>query len=79
MAEAGLPALQILPASPGPQVLQLPQQPVQPVQPPIAPDQAVSPTQLIQHMPQINGSYFKPEFAGKPEEDAGAHLHRMND
>ena len=30
-------------------------------------------------MPQLIWSYFKPEFAGKPDEDAEAHLHRMND
>ena len=28
---------------------------------------------------QLNLSYFKPEFAGKPEEDAGAYLLRTND
>ena len=28
---------------------------------------------------QLNWSYFKPEFAGKPEEDAEAHLLRTND
>ena len=30
-------------------------------------------------MPQLNWSYFKPEFSGKPEEDAEAHLLRTND
>ena len=29
--------------------------------------------------PQLNWSHFKPEYAGKPEEDAEAHLLRMND
>ena len=29
--------------------------------------------------PQLNWSYFKPEFAGKSEEDVEAHLLRMND
>ena len=29
--------------------------------------------------PQLNWSYFKPEFVGKPDEDAEAHLLRMND
>ena len=29
--------------------------------------------------PQLNWSYCKPEFAGKPEEDAEAHLLRTND
>ena len=28
---------------------------------------------------QLNWSYFKPEFAGKPEEDAEEHLLRTND
>ena len=28
---------------------------------------------------QLNWSYFKPEFAGKPEEDVEAHLLRTND
>ena len=28
---------------------------------------------------QLNWPYFKPEFAGKPEEDAEAHLLRTND
>ena len=30
-------------------------------------------------VPQLNWSYFKPEFSGKPEEDAVAHLLRTND
>ena len=30
-------------------------------------------------MPQLNWSHFKPEFTEKPEEDAEAHLLRMND
>ena len=29
-------------------------------------------------MPQLNWSYFKPEFPGKPEEDVVAHLLRTN-
>ena len=28
---------------------------------------------------QLNWSYFKPEFSGKPEEDVVAHLLRTND
>ena len=28
---------------------------------------------------QLNWSYFKPEFTGKPEDDAEAHLLRTND
>ena len=30
------------------------------------------------HVPQLNGSHFKPEFAGKPDEDEEAHLLRTN-
>ena len=30
-------------------------------------------------VPQLNWSYFKPEFSGKPEEDAEAHLLKTND
>ena len=30
-------------------------------------------------VPQLSWSYFKPEFSGKPEEDAVAHLLRTND
>ena len=30
-------------------------------------------------MIHLNWSYFKPEFSGKPDEDAEAHLHHKND
>ena len=30
-------------------------------------------------VPQLSWSYFKPEFSGKPEEDAVVHLLRTND
>ena len=30
-------------------------------------------------MPQLNWSHFKPEFTGKPDEDAEAHLLSTND
>ena len=30
-------------------------------------------------MPQLNWSHFKPEFAGKPKDDAEGHLLRMNE
>ena len=49
-----------------------PNQPNQPNQPPILPDPMANPQQL-------NWSYFKPEFAGKADEDAEAHLLRTND
>ena len=32
-----------------------------------------------QQIIHINWSYFKPEFSGKPEEDAEAHLIRTSD
>ena len=35
--------------------------------------------QQAQHMPQLNWLHFKPEFSGKLEEDAEAHLLRTND
>ena len=44
-----------------------------PVQPPGPPDQ------IINQMPQLNWSYFKPEFSGEPEEDVEVHLLRTND
>ena len=31
------------------------------------------------HLQQLNWSYFKPDFSGKPEEDAEEHLLRTND
>ena len=30
-------------------------------------------------MLQLNWSHFKPKYSGKPDEDAEAHLLRMND
>ena len=41
---------------------------VQPALPPAQPGQ----------VPKLNWSHFKPEFAGKPDEDAKAHLLRTN-
>ena len=72
MADAGLPAPPTL------QAPLAPQPPAQPVQPPI-PSAKLVPAQPIQHMSQLNWSHFKPEFAGKPDEEAEAHLLRMND
>ena len=62
---------------PAPQAQQAPQQPVQPVQLSVAPNQSV-PRQQTQHIIQLNWSYIKPGFTGKPV-DAEAHLLRMND
>ena len=52
--------------------------------PPTPPAQVPNPVQLLQIQvqqvqPQLNWSYFKPEFSGKPEEDAEGHLLRTND
>ena len=64
-----------------------PQDPQPPQNPPIPPvpqihhaPQApqVSATALP-HMPPLNWSHFKPEFSGKPDKDANAHLLRTND
>ena len=65
MADAGSP---VPPAPPAPQA-PAPQPP---------PAQRVQQIQPI-HVPQLNWSHFKLQFAGKPEEDAEAHLLRMND
>ena len=46
--------------------------PASPVQPIVLPAQPGP-------IPWLNWSHFKPEFAGKPDEDAEAHLLRMND
>ena len=45
---------------------------------PNQPNQPFLPTQMAQPH-QLNWAYFKPEFSGKPEEDAEAHLPRTND
>ena len=58
--------------------LSAPPAPQQRVQPTVPPNQPI-PAQPIQHMPQLNWSHFKPAFAGKPDEDAEAHLLRTND
>ena len=53
---------------------------VPPVQPPIHPALPIpaQPMQLA-HVPQLNWSHFKPEFAGTPDENAEIHLPRKND
>ena len=52
------------------------EQPNQPKQPPNLP---ANPPDPVANQQQLNWSYFKPEFLGKPEEDAEAHLLRTND
>ena len=71
------PAPQPLPVMPPSPPEQLPVPPVQPILPPA---QSI-PTQPFQPapMPQLNWSYVKPEVAGKPDENAKAHLLRTND
>ena len=55
----------------------------QPNLPHIQPNQPPNQVQNIQvamaQLQQLNWSYFKPEFSGKPEEDAEEHLLRTND
>ena len=68
---------------PDPVQLQIPPahvpNPVQPQNPPKqVPNPMLPPAPPVQK-PQLNWSYFKPEFSGKAEEDAEAHLLRTND
>ena len=53
-----------------------PNQANQPTLPPNQPPYLPNP---MANQQQLNWSYFKPEFAGKPEEEAEAHLLRTND
>ena len=43
-----------------------------------APQTLQQSAQQAQHIPQLNWSHFKPEFSGKPEENAEEHLLRTN-
>ena len=63
------PALSVQPPVP---LTQLRVPPVQPIAPPIQPIQP-------RHMPQLSWLHFKPEFAGKPDKDVEARLHRTNE
>ena len=76
MTDGGPPAPQPPPIIP-PVVPPVP--PVQALAPPAQP--IIPPIQPIQPapVPQLNWSHFKPEFAGKPDEDVEAHLLRNND
>ena len=58
---------------------QLPPNPMQPQNPPANPPNPVQPQAPPVQMLQLNWSYFKPDFSGKPEEDVIAHLLRTND
>ena len=55
------------------------QSPAPPAQPAVPLAQPVVPPFPPGPMPQLNWSHFKPEFTGKPDEDAEAHLLRIND
>ena len=66
------------------EVLEQPNQ-INQINQPNQPNQCNQPNQ-VQNLPivmvqqqQLNWSYFKPEFSGKPEEDAEEHLVRTND
>ena len=67
MADGGPPAPRpspLVPVPPPSLLVELPAPPMQQNQP---------------AQPQLNWSYFKPEFSGKPEDDAEAHLLKTND
>ena len=53
--------------------------PIQPQTPPVHVPNPMLPQAHPVQIPQLNWSYFKPEFSGKPEENAEAHLLRTND
>ena len=63
------------------------EEPIQPLDAPMEdPNQPNQPNHLQNILPgamanpqQLNWSYFKPEFAGKTDEDADTHLLRTND
>ena len=65
-------------AEAGPQAPDIPAPPLPPAQPDPT-QQAQQPTQQRQQLVHLNWSHFKPEFSGKSEEDAEAHLLRTND
>ena len=68
------------PPNPPPNSLNFPPNP--PDQPPNHPANLpylMQPQNPPLQVPQLSWSYFKPEFSGKPEEDAVAHLLRTND
>ena len=58
-----------------------PNTPPNPPNPPTPPPNPEDPMNLPNppQPQQLNLSYFKPEFSGKPEEDATVHLLKMND
>ena len=72
MADGRPPAPQPSPVVPPSPPVQLPAPPAQPIASPIEPNQPPP-------MPQLNWLHFKPEFTGKQDKDAEAHLLRTND
>ena len=56
-----------------------PNLPNPPPDPPANLPNPMQPQNPLFQVPQFNWSYFKPEFSGKPEEDAMVHLLRTND
>ena len=56
-----------------------PNLPNPPPDPPANPPNPMQPQNPPFQVPQFNWSYFKPEFSGKPDEDAVAHLLRTSD
>ena len=69
----------VIPPTPPTPPVQPPAPSAQPIGHPVQP--IASPAHTIQpfHMPQSNWSHFKPEFAGKPDDDVEVHLLRTND
>ena len=70
-------------ADPGSQVQSIPAPPPPPAQAgqqtSQQQDQNAQPAPQVQQVVHLNWSHFKPEFSGKPEQDAEAHLLHTND
>ena len=64
-------------AEPGPQLQGIPLPNHLPL--PVDPPEPHTLEQPAHQMVHLNGSHFKPEFSGKPDEDAEAHLLYTND
>ena len=80
MAEGGPPTPQPPPVIPPVVLPVVPVKlPAPPTQPAVPPTQPVVPPVQPGPMPQLNWSHHKPEFTGKPNEAAEAHLLRTND
>ena len=56
-----------------------PSAPMQPINPPNNPPNLMQPHAPPMQVPQLNWSYFKPEFSGKPGDNVVAYLLRAND